>query len=100
GRGRMGNEGEEGTASCCAARGTRQLGLQRRATGSGPHLARGSASGYRTPTSPHIANCSANRMPKITYIDHAGTARTVDGEIGSTVMETAIKKSIPGIEAG
>ena len=38
-------------------------------------------------------------MPKITYIDFAGTARTVEGEIGSTVMETAIKNAIPGIEA-
>jgi 2Fe-2S ferredoxin len=38
-------------------------------------------------------------MAKITYIDAAGVARTVDGEIGSTVMETAIKNGIPGIEA-
>ncbi len=38
-------------------------------------------------------------MPKITYIDFEGTARTVDAEIGSTVMETAIKNAIPGIEA-
>jgi ferredoxin, 2Fe-2S len=38
-------------------------------------------------------------MVKITYIDSAGTARTVDAEAGSTVMETAIKNSIPGIEA-
>jgi 2Fe-2S ferredoxin len=38
-------------------------------------------------------------MVKITYIDNAGTSRTVDAEIGSTVMESAIKNSIPGIEA-
>jgi len=38
-------------------------------------------------------------MAKITYIDAAGVARAVDGEIGSTVMETAIKKGVPGIEA-
>ena len=38
-------------------------------------------------------------MPKITFIDHQGTARTVDGDIGSTVMETAIKNNVPGIEA-
>ena len=38
-------------------------------------------------------------MVKITYIDSAGAARTVDAETGSTVMETAIKNSIPGIEA-
>src|SRR5262249_24243500 len=38
-------------------------------------------------------------MPKITYIDFECTARTVDGELGSTVMETAIKKNARGIEA-
>ena len=38
-------------------------------------------------------------MPKITYIDHAGMARTIEAELGSTVMETAIKNGIPGIEA-
>ena len=38
-------------------------------------------------------------MPTITYIDSDGTTRTAEGEIGSTVMETAIKNSIPGIEA-
>jgi 2Fe-2S ferredoxin len=38
-------------------------------------------------------------MAKITYIDFAGTPRTVEADIGATVMETAIKNSIPGIEA-
>ena len=38
-------------------------------------------------------------MAKITYIDAGGASRTVDGEIGSTVMETAIKNGVPGIEA-
>ena len=38
-------------------------------------------------------------MAKITYIDSGGVARTVDREIGSTVMETAIKNGVPGIEA-
>jgi 2Fe-2S ferredoxin len=38
-------------------------------------------------------------MVKITYIDTEGTARTVDAEVGSTVMENAIKNDIPGIEA-
>jgi 2Fe-2S ferredoxin len=38
-------------------------------------------------------------MAKITYIDHQGTARTVEGDVGSTVMETAIKNNVPGIEA-
>ncbi len=38
-------------------------------------------------------------MPKITFIDPAGTPRTVEAEVGSTVMETALKNGIPGIEA-
>ncbi|HWM49362.1 MAG TPA: 2Fe-2S iron-sulfur cluster-binding protein [Xanthobacteraceae bacterium] len=38
-------------------------------------------------------------MPKITYIDSAGESRTVDAEVGSTVMEAAIRNGIPGIEA-
>jgi ferredoxin, 2Fe-2S len=38
-------------------------------------------------------------MVKITFIDAGGTARTVEGETGSTVMETAIKHGVPGIEA-
>jgi 2Fe-2S ferredoxin len=38
-------------------------------------------------------------MPKITYIDNDGTARTVEAEVGSTVMETAVKNEIPGILA-
>src|ERR1700759_3746322 len=38
-------------------------------------------------------------MPKITYIDTSDTARTVDAEVGATVMETAIKNAVPGIEA-
>ena len=38
-------------------------------------------------------------MAKITYIDHEGASRTIDAENGSTVMESAIKNSIPGIEA-
>jgi 2Fe-2S ferredoxin len=38
-------------------------------------------------------------MANITFIDSDGTARTVDGELGSTVMETAIKNNVPGIEA-
>jgi 2Fe-2S ferredoxin len=38
-------------------------------------------------------------MPTITFIDAAGTARSVEADNGSTVMETAIRNSIPGIEA-
>ena len=38
-------------------------------------------------------------MPKITYIDHDGTSRTVDGEVGATVMEVALKNDIGGVVA-
>jgi 2Fe-2S ferredoxin len=38
-------------------------------------------------------------MPKITYIEHDGTSRTVEAEVGATVMETAIRNSVPGIVA-
>ena len=38
-------------------------------------------------------------MVKITYIDAEGTARTVEAEVGATVMETAIRNDIPGIVA-
>ena len=38
-------------------------------------------------------------MPKITYIEHDGTTRTVEAEVGSTVMETALKHDVPGIVA-
>ncbi len=38
-------------------------------------------------------------MPTITFIDPDGTTRPVEGELGSTVMETAIKNNVPGIEA-
>ena len=38
-------------------------------------------------------------MPKITYIDASGKERTVEGKNGMTVMETAIKHNVPGIDA-
>ena len=38
-------------------------------------------------------------MVEITYIDVDGTARTVEAEPGSTVMETAIRNGVPGIVA-
>ena len=38
-------------------------------------------------------------MAKITYISHDGTRFEVNAENGSTVMENAIKNSVPGIEA-
>ncbi|MFK8250818.1 2Fe-2S iron-sulfur cluster-binding protein [Ancylobacter terrae] len=38
-------------------------------------------------------------MPKITYIDASGTSRVVEAQIGATVMETAIRNGVPGIDA-
>ena len=38
-------------------------------------------------------------MPKITYIDASGKERVVDAKNGMTVMETAIKHNVPGIDA-
>ena len=54
----------------------------------------------------HHVNTSPNRSKslcltkdEITFIDSSGTARTVDADVGATVMETAIRNAIPGIEA-
>ena len=49
-----------------------------------------------TPQHGSLLNAS---LVKLTYIDSGGTTRTVEGEVGSTVMETAIKNSVPEIEA-
>lgn len=38
-------------------------------------------------------------MPKIIYVDHEGTERPIEAKTGETVMETAIKNSVPGIDA-
>jgi 2Fe-2S ferredoxin len=38
-------------------------------------------------------------MPKITYVDYSGTARTVDVKSGVSVMEGALHNSVPGIDA-
>jgi 2Fe-2S ferredoxin len=38
-------------------------------------------------------------MPKINFIEHDGTRHEVEGEIGSTVMETALRNDIGGIVA-
>ena len=39
------------------------------------------------------------KMAKITYIEHNGTEHAIDVENGMTVMEGAIKNSVPGIDA-
>ncbi len=38
-------------------------------------------------------------MATIIYIDHEGTERSVEATHGESVMEAAIKNSIPGIDA-
>ena len=38
-------------------------------------------------------------MPKITFIEHDGTVHTVEAEIGSTVMETALRNNVSSIVA-
>jgi len=38
-------------------------------------------------------------MAKITFIQHNGSEHTVEGQTGMTVMETAVKNMVPGIDA-
>jgi ferredoxin, 2Fe-2S len=38
-------------------------------------------------------------MPKITFIDPSGHSHELAAEVGATVMETAIRNGVPGIEA-
>ncbi|WP_018633304.1 2Fe-2S iron-sulfur cluster-binding protein [Neomegalonema perideroedes] len=38
-------------------------------------------------------------MPKITFLDHEGTAREVEAPEGLSVMEAAIRNDVPGIDA-
>ncbi|MDP9138757.1 MAG: 2Fe-2S iron-sulfur cluster-binding protein [Pseudomonadota bacterium] len=38
-------------------------------------------------------------MAKITYIQHNGTAQTIEALPGTTVMEAAVKSMVPGIDA-
>jgi ferredoxin, 2Fe-2S len=38
-------------------------------------------------------------MTKLTFIDASGQSRSVEAQVGSTVMETALRNSVPGIEA-
>jgi 2Fe-2S ferredoxin len=45
------------------------------------------------------ARADKNAMPKITFIEHDGTVHTVEAELGSTVMETAIKNDVSSIVA-
>ena len=38
-------------------------------------------------------------MPKITYNDYQGNSKTIEVENGLSIMEGAIQKDIPGIDA-
>lgn len=38
-------------------------------------------------------------MPKITFVDAAGTARDVEAKAGTSIMEAAVQNMIPGIDA-
>ena len=38
-------------------------------------------------------------MPKITYIEHNGTAHTIEVPVGTSVMQGAVDNNVPGIDA-
>ena len=38
-------------------------------------------------------------MAKINFVDHSGETRSIDAEIGSTVMETALRNDVTSIVA-
>jgi 2Fe-2S ferredoxin len=38
-------------------------------------------------------------MAKITFIQHNGTEQVVDAQVGMSVMESAVKNMVPGIDA-
>ncbi|MFG2562168.1 2Fe-2S iron-sulfur cluster-binding protein [Streptomyces sp. NPDC048496] len=38
-------------------------------------------------------------MPKVTYTETAGNCRTVDANVGDSVMESAVRNGVPGIVA-
>lgn len=38
-------------------------------------------------------------MPKITYVEHDGTAHVIDVASGMSVMEGAVRNGVPGIDA-
>ena len=51
------------------------------------------------PLPPAISTESSQLMPRVTYIDIDGSARTVEAQAGMSVMEAAVKADIPGIVA-
>jgi 2Fe-2S ferredoxin len=53
----------------------------------------------RLAAEPGVLGNLIGSMTKVTYIDSTGQSRTVEAQVGSTVMETALRNSVPGIEA-
>jgi len=45
------------------------------------------------------SGANSGTTAKITFIEHDGTEHTVDAEIGSTVMETALRNDVTSIVA-
>lgn len=37
-------------------------------------------------------------MPKVIFIEHNGTTRSVEAELGASIMETAVSNLVPGID--
>ncbi|WP_337188202.1 2Fe-2S iron-sulfur cluster-binding protein [Phenylobacterium sp.] len=38
-------------------------------------------------------------MVKVVYVEHSGARHELEGREGSTVMETAVRNNVPGIDA-
>jgi 2Fe-2S ferredoxin len=38
-------------------------------------------------------------MPRLIFTDHDGTVRTIDADIGESVMQAARRNDVPGIDA-
>lgn len=36
-------------------------------------------------------------MPEVTYTAHNGSLRTIEGNVGDSVMQTAVRNGVPGI---
>ncbi len=70
--------------------------LKRRA---GVNYVRGAAVREAAATFPASKDGDKKTMAKITFIEHDGTKHTVEAENGMTVMEAAVKNSVPGIDA-
>jgi 2Fe-2S ferredoxin len=76
-----------------------------RARASGSKAATGRTPFFRAapaaemPACPNRSAPAGTVMPKITYVEPDGERIEAEGEVGSTVMETAIMNGVPGIVA-